>query len=90
MEDEKKFADSVFHRVVQIVQEGMLMGFDVSDGLRQIRVVTDENDPNLLVLSPSYQAQVKEMHEKMLKQARELQDAQTGNKFIVRNDDENN
>jgi len=80
---EMKFADSVWHRVVQIVQEGMLMGFDVSDGLRQVRVVPDESDPNVLVLSADYQKQVKEMHEKMLQQAREVQAAQTGNKFII-------
>lgn len=80
---EFKFSDSVWHRVVQIVQEGMLMGFDVSDGLRQVRVVPDASDPNVLVLSTDYQKQVKEMHEKMLQQAKEIQSQQTGNKFII-------
>lgn len=84
---EFKFADSVWHRVVQIVQEGMLMGFDVSDGLRQIRVVPDASDPNVLVLSADYQRQVKDMHDKMLQQAREIQASQTGNKFIITGDD---
>jgi len=78
-----KFADSVWHRVVQIIQEGMLMGTDVSDGLRQVTVVPDASDPHVLVLSAEYQKQVKEMHDKMLNQAREIQAAQTGNKFII-------
>lgn len=78
-----KFADNVWHRVVQIVQEAMLTGVDCSDLLRQIRVVPDESDPHVLVLSPEYQKQVREMHEKMLDQARELQAQQEGNKFII-------
>ena len=78
-----KFADSVFHRVVQIVQEAMLTGVDASDLLRQIRVVPDETDPHVLVLTADYQKQVKSMHEKLLAQAREIQGQQVGNKFIV-------
>lgn len=84
--DEKKFADSVWHRVVQIVQEAMLTGVDCADLLRQVKVVEDPNDPNTLVLSGGYQKQVKEMHEKMLQQARDLQASQTGNKFIITDD----
>lgn len=78
-----RFADSVWHRVVQIVQEAMLTGVDCADLLRQVRVVPDESNPNVLVLSAEYQKQVKEMHDKMLQQAREMQAAQTGNKFII-------
>lgn len=83
---EMKFADSVWHRVVQIVQEAMLSGVDCADLLRQVRVVPDETDPHVLVLSREYQRQVKEMHDKMLAQARELQASQTGNKFIIPGD----
>jgi hypothetical protein len=78
-----KFADSVWHRVVQIVQEAMLTGVDCSDLLRQIRCVPDENDPSVMVLSPEYTKQVREMHEKMLAQAREIQAQTRGNKFII-------
>jgi hypothetical protein len=77
-----KFADSVWHRVVQCVQEGMLTGTDVTDSLRQISVSVDENDPHVLVLTPEYQTQVREMHDKMLAHARELQ-AQRSSSFIV-------
>lgn len=83
MNNEMKFADSVWHRVVQIVQEAMLTGVDCADLLRQVRVVPDASDPNVLVLSAEYQKQVKEMHDKMLQQARETAAAQTGNKFII-------
>jgi hypothetical protein len=86
-----KFADSVWHRVVQIVQEAMLTGVDCADLLRQIRVVPDASDPHVLVLSQDYQKQVKEMHEKMLKQAHDMQAQRKGNKFIIPgNDDERN
>jgi hypothetical protein len=81
--EEMKFADSIWHRVVQIVQEAMLTGVDCSDLLRQIRVIHDETDPNVLVLSPEYQKQVREMHEKLLSQAREIQAKTKGNKFII-------
>jgi len=81
-----QFADSVWHRVVQIVQEAMLTGTDCADLLRQVRVVPDETDPHVLVLSPEYQAQVKAGHQRMLDQARDIQAAQTGNKFIIPDD----
>ena len=81
---EMKFSDSVWHRVVNCVQEAMLTGVDCSDLLRQVRVVPDESDPHVLVLSPDYERQVKEMHEKLLKQAREMQAAaQAGPRFII-------
>lgn len=78
-----KFADGVWHRVVQIVQEAMLTGVDCADLLRQVRVVPDETDSGTLILSIDYQKQVKEMHEKMLQQARDAAASQTGNKFII-------
>ena len=89
---EFKFADSVWHRVVQIVQEAMLSGIDCADLLRQVRTVPDETDDHVLVLSPTYQKQVREMHEKMLAQAREIQAQQVGNKFLISpvSDDESN
>ena len=68
-----KIGDSVWHRVVNAIQEAMLMGVDVADILRQISVVPDASDPHVLVLSPEYQKQVKEMHAKMLEEAQTLQ-----------------
>lgn len=80
---EFKFADNVWHRVVQIVQEGILGMGDVSDILRQIRVVPSEDDPQVLELSADYRKQVKDMHDKLLAQAHEIQGQQIGNKFII-------
>jgi len=79
-----QFADSVWHRVIQIVQEAMMTGTDASDLLRQIRVMPDASDEHTLVLTPEYQQLVRESHEKLLKQARELEAKQSSNnKFII-------
>jgi hypothetical protein len=86
MNNQFRFADSVFHRLVQIVQEAMLTGTDCADLLRQIRVIPDETDDHVLVLSVEYQRQVREQHEKMLDQAREIQGQQRSNKFIIPGD----
>lgn len=78
-----KLADSVWHRVVQIIQEAMLEGVDCADLLRQVRVVADPEDSTSLKLSPEYEQQVREMHEKLLKQAEEMRAASLGKKLIV-------
>lgn len=80
---EFKFSDSVWHRVVQIVQEAMLTGVDCADLLRQVRVVSDPSDSHVLILSVDYQRQVREMHEKMLQQAKDMASQQRNNKFII-------
>ena len=86
MAQEMKFADEVFHRLVQIVQEAMLTGVDCSDLLRQIRVEADEADPTTLNLTLDYQHQVRAMHEKLLQQAKDVQNAQSGKRFIIPGD----
>jgi len=78
-----KIADSVWHRVVQIVQEAMLTGVDCGDLLRQVRVVPDDTDSHVLVLSADYEKQVKDMHAKLLQQAREIQAASGANRFVI-------
>lgn len=73
MSKEKKelvFEDQVWNRVVQIIQEGMLMGTDVTDLLRQIRVeVGPKGD---LVLTETYRTQVVEGYDRMVKEAERL------------------
>ena len=83
-----KFADSVSMRLVQIFQEAMMMGVDGADLLRQVQLVPDESDPNVLVLSPEYQAQVKEAYAKYEAQAQELQ-AKRGPKLILGGGEDN-
>lgn len=61
-----KLDDSVLHRIVQIVQEGFLMGIDVADLMRQIQLKADPLNSNVLLLDPEYVKQVAEMHEKSL------------------------
>ncbi len=83
MSNELKFADSVWHRVVQIVQEAMLTGVDCADLLRQIRVVRSSTHSDELVLSQEYEKHVKTMHDEMLRHAKSVQESQVGNKFLV-------
>jgi exoribonuclease R len=66
-----RFDDSVIARIVQILQEGMIMGVDVTDLMRQIRV-EEATDGESLVQTEAYRLQVKETHDKLLKQADEL------------------
>lgn len=74
-----KFADSISWRLVQIFQECMLTGVDGGDLLRQVRVQVDPSDPTTLVLTDEYQTQVKESHQKLEKEALELQTARDNN-----------
>ena len=83
MSQEMKLADSVLHRIIQILQEGLLLGVDVSDLMRQIRLVQDADDSGVLLMSPAYEKQVNEMHEKLLKQAEEKQNAAREGKLII-------
>lgn len=68
-------SDQVIGRIAQIVQEGLLLGVDVVDIMRQMRVEPDESC-QLVVLTAPYITQVKEMHQKLLAQAEELQKEQ--------------
>ncbi len=82
MSQEFKLADSVIHRIVQIIQEGMLLGVDAGDLMRQIRLVHEDGDESTAVCSPAYVAMVQEHYTKLLKQAQELQ-AQKQSKTLI-------
>jgi len=71
-----KFSDAVSMRMIQIFQESVIFGVDGADLFRQVKLIPDENDPETLVLDPSYIEEVSAMHEKYLKDAQELR-AQT-------------
>jgi hypothetical protein len=72
MSQNLKFDDSVWYRVVQIVQEALLMNVDCVDLLRMIRVQVEESSGDL-VLTEDYQKQVENMHNKWLEAAVNLQ-----------------
>ena len=61
-----KLADSVLHRLVQIVQEGILMGIDVADLLREIKLVPDTLNESTLVLTKEYVEHVETSHKQYL------------------------
>lgn len=71
-----KLSDNVIGRIAQIVQEGMLLGLDVVDLMRQIEVepVNDLDGSQVLELTADYAKRVREQHEKLLAEAESLQD----------------
>lgn len=68
-----KFSDAVSMRMVQIFQEAIMTGVDGADLLRQVELEPSEADPSVLVMTPAYVRLVKESHEKLERQAEELQ-----------------
>jgi len=70
-QDQLVISDKVWARVVQIVQEAMLLGVDCADLLREIRVCHCHTDDKVLVLTDAYVKHVTEMHEKLLKDLEE-------------------
>lgn len=77
--------DDVWNRVVQIIQEGMMMGVDVTDLMRQIRVCFWDADPNTLHLTEDYRKMVREGHQQMIRDAEKLrtQDAEGSKTFSL-------
>ena len=65
-----KMDDEVLHRFVQIFQEAMLLGVDVSDIMRQVKLV---NVNQVLFLDPEYKKEVKLQHDRLLEEAEKLQ-----------------
>ena len=76
MSQQLQLADSVIARVVQILQECMLLGIDACDLFRMIRLIPDEENTTQLVLTPEYEKQVESMHEAWLSKAETLQKEQ--------------
>lgn len=69
-------ADSVLHRLVQLLQVAMMTGVDIADPMRQVRMEPSADDPSVLVLTPAYEAQYKDMIAKLEAQADALIAAQ--------------
>ena len=67
-----KISDSVAMRFIQIFQEAILLGIDGADLMRQVRLVTDAQDPGTMTLCPEYEKQVVEAHKKYLEEAEKL------------------
>lgn len=69
MSESLKLADEVLMRFVQIMQEGIILGVDVTDIMRQVRLVPSNN---VLFLDPQYMKEVEEGHNRLLEQAEQL------------------
>ena len=66
-----KLHDIVLMRIVQIIQEAMLMGVDCVDIMRQVEVEFSPEE-NKLVLTEDYKKMIVEHHEKWLEEAEKL------------------
>jgi hypothetical protein len=82
VEQQLAIGDDVWNRVVQIIQEGMLMGVDVTDLMRQIRVCFWDADEGTVHLTKSYIQQVKDGHKRMVAEAAELKAKKEDSKVI--------
>jgi len=73
MTDKKTYTldDVVISRLAQMLQEALLLGYDIVDNMRTLRVV--EGDDGKLTLDPTYVEAVKKEHELLQKRAEELQ-----------------
>lgn len=72
-----KFSDEVWCRVVQIIQEAMIVGIDVVDMLRMIEVTVVEDT---LTLTEEYKENVEKMRQRWL-EAIEEKRTNVGNKI---------
>jgi hypothetical protein len=70
-----KLSDNVIGRIAQIVQEGLLLGVDVVDLMRQIEVepVNSVDGPPAMELTVDYRRRVDEHHKKLVEEAESLQ-----------------
>jgi hypothetical protein len=71
-----KISDAVAMRMIQIFQEALLLGVDGADLMRQVRLVVDLENPDVLTLDPQYRDQVNQMHQKYLEEAEALKSAE--------------
>jgi hypothetical protein len=65
-------SDNVVARIVQILQEGLLMGIDVTDHFRMIELVADSDEETgkmKLELDPDYAKRIIQYHIDLEKQA---------------------
>ncbi len=71
-----QLSDNVIARIVQILQEGMMSGTDITDHIRMIRVESD--DEGKLQLTAAYAQQVQEGFEKINAEMAERMNATGG------------
>lgn len=75
-----KLSDNVIARVAQILQEGILLGVDIVDLLRQVEVTPGAD--NCLELTAEYRQFITDTHKKLIDETAEHQAARQGSKVI--------
>lgn len=69
MNEQLRLSDNVIARIVQILQEGLMSGTDITDHMRMIRMESTDGE---LQLTAEYLEQVRKGFEKINSQAQEL------------------
>lgn len=64
-----KISDAVAMRMIQIFQEAVIFGVDGADLMRQVRLVPDPNDTDVMTLDPGYVASVEATHKRYAEEA---------------------
>jgi len=67
-----KLSDNVLRRIVQVMQEGLLTGTDITDHMRMIRLEENVDDTTQLVLTDEYKGIMENQHETMLQEIENL------------------
>ena len=67
-----RLSDNVLRRVVQLLQEGLLTGTDVTDHMRMIRLEENTDVSEQLELTTEYKKLVDGQHESMLREVDDL------------------
>lgn len=75
-----KLSDNVIARVAQILQEGILMGVDIVDLLRQVQLEPGVDDQ--LEMTAEYRQFVTDTHKKLLDEVAEHQALRSSQKVI--------
>ena len=69
-----KLSDNVLRRIVQLMQEGLLTGTDITDHMRMIRLEENDDDSSQLILTDEYRAIVENQHEIMLQEIEDFRE----------------
>lgn len=59
-------------RIVQILQEAIITGTDISDLLSDMRVMVSKEDKDKLDISPEYMERVEKWHEELIENAKAM------------------
>jgi hypothetical protein len=72
-ETEYRLSDEVISQIAKLVQIAIITGTDVVDNLRTLRVILQQSDSSLLVLSDEYRKNSEDQIQSMLESIKDLE-----------------